>query len=742
MQIGGFDNLRVDYRQGYLACRAAGASLRLEKICCAAEWIGLDGVIRRMESARMPESAPVESARWREIKYAVRGAPQIAWRLRRDPAGLALSVVLANNTGQALRVRKLQPLVMDFTRGARLELGCPLPQAWWFDQGALTPTYLWPALYRTSLFKSAGMGCLYDVATGKSVTIGFLTLGDWPGNIRLDFDGRAPERLCAENPCGNRLLMPGESIVSEQLLIRPDHSARLGIEAYAGRVGGRMRVRCPPGAPSGWSTWDYYFNDVNEDCVLENVGFLARHRDDFPVEYIQIDSGYAAPWGQWRKWDRRKFPHGPRWLVRQIRRQGFKAGLWAVPYFVLPESPEALRHPAWLVRDEDGGQIRQGRMLALDGSHPGAQAWLKNLAALITAEWGFDYVKLDGANAIGAVAGLRHDPAASGVQAYRRGLQAFRAGMRSGAYLLGAAFAPSVGLVDGARLGGDVGARWDWSGIDVHRGERDRYHGSGNVKRQVSAALNGAYQHRRFWINDADYLVVRDDKSELTRNEARLWATVLGLYGGTVLLGDRMTTLAEERRKIAAAVFPLYPASAYPVDFLKNEIPELLAMDVRNQSEQWKIIALFNYADKPAIKTVDFGVIGLDEKHAYHAREFWDGKYLGKIKGCMIQTLEPHSCKVFALRRDCGAPQLVGTDMHITQGGVEVERVVWNKRNRLAISLAAPGRKSGHLYIALPRAMRLKSIRPVGIKAAAAAGGLISLGVEYSGKACLTLNFA
>src|SRR6202011_5884205 len=82
----------------------------------------------------------------------------------------------------------------------------------------------------------------------------------------------------------------------------------------------------------------------------------------------------------------------------------------------------------------------------------------------VCEDWGFEYVKLDFVYAA-AMRGRRYDPNTTGVEAYRRGMQALRriVGER---FILGcgAPLVPSVGLVDGMRIGSDVAAVWGREG--------------------------------------------------------------------------------------------------------------------------------------------------------------------------------------------------------------------------------------------------------------------------------------
>ncbi|MFA6715726.1 MAG: hypothetical protein WCS27_10135, partial [Victivallaceae bacterium] len=355
----------------------------------------------------------------------------------------------------------------------------------------------------------------------------------------------------------------------------------------------------------------------------------------------------------------------------------------------------------WLIKDKDGNALSPAEnSFALDGTHPEVQKYLHDLARTITCDWGFEYIKIDGASMIGMVEGIHYDPAATSCQAYRQGIEAFHSGMKPGTYFMGGIFGPSIGVVNGMRIGSDVGARWDGNKTDVHAGERDRYHGCGNIARAISSTLNTAFMNRRLWINDGDYLVVRDDCSELSLSEAQVWATVIGLYGGSVILGDRMATLSQPRLEILEKIFPVCDITAVPVDFLKKDIPEILAADIDINNDNWKIVALFNYSDFPALKTLSFTDIGLDKKTEYHVFGFWNRKHHGLFMNSVSIPLEAHSCEVIAVRENKHVPQLLGTDIHICQGKAEIETVEF-KDNTLSLKTMKLGRP-GNIFVFVP----------------------------------------
>ena len=138
-------------------------------------------------------------------------------------------------------------------------------------------------------------------------------------------------------------------------------------------------------------------------------------------------------------------------------------------------------------------------------------------------EWGCTYFKLD-ANFWGAIHGGRfHDPRATRIEAYRRGMEAVLRGTRD-AFVLGCNHPiwPSLGLIHGSRSSHDI--RRDWKRI-------------ADTARQN---LMRNWQNGRLWWNDPDAIVLTGD---LPEEEFRFHATAIYATGGMILSGDDLTTI-------------------------------------------------------------------------------------------------------------------------------------------------------------------------------------------------------
>jgi hypothetical protein len=693
------------YEKGYgnlsIISVSGDQHLNLEHIGCAFEWRDNKGILYKADSLGMEEVRFSRQGRVIEAAFEMADTPRFIWKIIDDDHAVRLQAGIANTTGEYIRIGTIEPFYMDFSRRSRLKLNGGLLQAQLVSQrisdAMLTSIHIFEALYQYNSFYSDNMLSLHDKQGQNGLVLGFTNIKRMFGKILLEFDInlKFPLSFRAFSDAEDIPLAPGEKLLSEELWLSIDGLPAQQMESYAQYTGMKMGARRWFSAPTGWSTWDYYFGDINEEIILKNAACLQRDREDFPLNYIQIDAGYCDERRNWTEWDKAKFPRGPRWLVDRINEYGFKAGLWLIPFYAHPQSRVAQEHPEWLVKDREGKPVSYlESAFALDGSHPQVQAWLRKLAWIITHEWGFEYIKIDGASIIGITRGEHYDAAATGCAAYRQGIEAFRSGMKEGTLFMGGIFNVGIGVIDAMRTGGDVGARWDCSKIEVHRGERDRYHGSGYVKRAIMSALNGYFMHGKFWINDGDYLVVREDRSELTLNEARTWATILGLYGGSVILGDNMITLSPERKEVINKILPLYIQAAKPLDFLQQEIPGIMVLNIDREDESWKVVCLINYTDKTETKRLDFDAIGLDSEAEHHIYGFWEQKYYGLRQGSLDINLAAHACEVLSIRKDLKRPQIVGTDMHITQGGVEFKEVKW-VAGRLSVHLSAKAASGG-----------------------------------------------
>ncbi|MFQ6131662.1 MAG: hypothetical protein ACE5R4_06475, partial [Armatimonadota bacterium] len=326
------------------------------------------------------------------------------------------------------------------------------------------------------------------------------------------------------------------------------------------------------------------------------------------------------------------------------------------------------QHPDWFLRDAEGKAVETFKgPLTIDASRPSALGeWFGPLFRTLCRDWGFDYLKLDGQPAVIGAYRAHHerlaDGSVDGVAAYRQALSTIRGLVGEDTYLLGSWGTPleAMGLVNGSRTGGDVGA--SWRGVEV----------------ALHATKNWYFLHNVAWYCDPDAICVRPP---LSLAQATAWATLLGVTGQHLMSGDRMYDLPEERVELLRRIYP--PADIRPMDLYRYEgRPRAWDLKVAAGGEQYDVVALFNWREEPSMVGVDYAALGLHPEGRYVVYDFWNERLVGELAGGVSAWLPPTSARVYAIRPVVDRPVLLSTSRHITQGALDLRGVRWSGGGR------------------------------------------------------------
>ncbi|HOX58905.1 MAG TPA: alpha-galactosidase [Candidatus Paceibacterota bacterium] len=507
--------------------------------------------------------------------------------------------------------------------------------------------------------------------------------------------------LVAESAYGRGFVLePGSSVSSDRLVLYFAPTTFTALESYAQAIGEVHRAK--PNPPiNGWCSWFSFFGAITEAEVLRQAEFAARQLKPFGCEYMQVDDGFYRAFGDWEGNDR--FPHGMRWLAEQIRRLGLKPGIWLAPYVITEGTDIHRNHAEWLVHHPDGRlrQIAPGlvegpkepqrqtpKLYALDISHPGAADWLHKLFDTVANDWGYDFIKVDFVEWSLLAAERYFDPTVTKAALYRRGAEIMRRAMGPHRHLLDCGPGPvTVGLLDSMRIELDQ-PPVTWQQYFLHPAST------------APAAAKRYYFHNRTWINDADHVVL----ANLTMLQAQAAATIVGLSGGNMISGDRMSDLDATRLEILKKVFPSCGEAARPIDLFERDRPEVFALRVRRKFGEWLVLGIFNGDEQsPVEKTIALDRLGLDSGKTYVAFDFWRQKFFGEIRGQFTARLEPASVTLLAIHERSGVPQLIATDRHISQGGLELESVTWDTATATLGGMSlGPANTKHNVYLYLP----------------------------------------
>lgn len=197
------------------------------------------------------------------------------------------------------------------------------------------------------------------------------------------------------------------------------------------------------------------------------------------------------------------------------------------------------------------------------------------------------------------------------------------------------------------------------------------------------------YKSRRvFYYYPDGKRFVRDAKP-LPTGERRAFLTLIAFLSGRLELGTAFDTLDDQMLWDITRLFPMLPGrrSPRPVDMLLNKPhPQVYHLNVADGFEQ---VLLVNNDDSSRQRVgtriggdpISEGGLGLGNDATYHAHEFWNQTYLGKLTGqdVLACQLDAGHVAIIALRRAVDHPQLIGTNRHLYQGLLEAD-IQWDSQ--------------------------------------------------------------
>jgi alpha-galactosidase len=394
-----------------------------------------------------------------------------------------------------------------------------------------------------------------DFDRGDGVTcIGFDGGDTHGGTIRArradngeDRDGRV--ELRAEAWLGGAILPPGARRALHTVRVTNGDDAPALLDEWAAHVGRVQHARPGPPYLAGWCSWYFYFHDVTERAVTENLARAA----DWPFTLFQLDDGFQHAIGDWlRTTD--AFPSGVDGIAAAIAARDLTPGLWLAPFLAAPDSDLAAARPELFARDlaKDEPLVGMyhekwgGFMHQLDTTRDDVREHLAATARSLV-DMGYRYLKLDFTFSP-AVPGRFADPTRTPAERVRAGYDAVRAGAGDDAVLLGCGcpLGAVIGAVDAMRIGPDVAPWWDVTEESHPLAGYDA--AAPSTRNAWTSTLARSFMHRRLWANDPDCVMLRTTHTDLTADAARAWAYAVGVSGGFALVSDDLALLDTDAR--------------------------------------------------------------------------------------------------------------------------------------------------------------------------------------------------
>src|ERR1035437_6381078 len=268
-----------------------------------------------------------------------------------------------------------------------------------------------------------------------------------------------PSRFFVGMRLDNILLDPGETRQLESALVwHGDWQS--GLEIWAATSAREMKARLVKPPMAGYCSWYQRYEDVLPEDLLRAAKEFQSWPSSPGGRTIQVDDGWEVVIGDWNP--NAKFSAIWKDLPLKIKQTGAIPGTYLTPSMVAESSPIAKEHADWLQRKSDGSlAIRFPFGPFLDPDRPEVKAYMRSLLAKVRQE-GWEYTKIDFTYGI-STARASYDRKKTSFQTHREMYKVFREGAGADMILNACVGEPgryAIGLVDIARLGGDMGDNW------------------------------------------------------------------------------------------------------------------------------------------------------------------------------------------------------------------------------------------------------------------------------------------
>eukprot|EP00429_Kryptoperidinium_foliaceum_P071037 CAMPEP_0176057824 /NCGR_PEP_ID=MMETSP0120_2-20121206/28803_1 /TAXON_ID=160619 /ORGANISM="Kryptoperidinium foliaceum, Strain CCMP 1326" /LENGTH=255 /DNA_ID=CAMNT_0017391339 /DNA_START=85 /DNA_END=849 /DNA_ORIENTATION=+ len=179
----------------------------------------------------------------------------------------------------------------------------------------------------------------------------------------------------------------------------------------------------------------------------------------------------------------------------------------------------------------------------------------------------------------------------------------------------------------------------------------------------------------KLWVNDPDCLILRE---EAPIHEARAFASVVALSGGSLVLSDDVDHLPWERLDIFKRLVPPLPASTHSTNLLVEGLPDIAVVTLPPSAcgQISYLIGVFNWTDGDDSRLVHFDFADLSQAHAQVAEgsRLWNVFDVWEESASLHEdrwsgSVMPRGCRLLAARRRTREhPQYIGSDIHVSCG--------------------------------------------------------------------------
>ena len=295
----------------------------------------------------------------------------------------------------------------------------------------------------------------------------------------------------------------------------------------------------------GYTSWYNYYQSINAEIMSRDLDALDKRFNLF-----QIDDGYETYVGDWLDVDEKKFPEGLEGLTKKIKEKGFIAGIWLAPFIAEEKSKLFQEHKELFKKDENGEIYKCGNnwsnFYALDVYNPDARAYIKKCLDHYV-EMGYDFFKLDFLYCahLPEYKGKTRCEVATDAYKFLREVLGDKLILGCGAMIYN-----SANVFDYMRIGPDVSLRFDFKKFT----NREKV----STKVTLQNTVYRSFADGRFFGNDPDVFLLRDDNILLSRKQKQAMITIDALFGTLMMTSDNIKDYDDDKKATLQKALKLF----------------------------------------------------------------------------------------------------------------------------------------------------------------------------------------
>ena len=591
-------------------------------------------------------------------------------------------------------------------------------------------------------------GILYDTVSKKSLIFGFITNNKWWPRMQIGYEvskRKSQQGLTSwslYNDCENIECTSGKVVSSEIGYIDFSDDAKSSYNRYTERhtavgitptkqdteISNESPFVIANKTDIGWSFSDDNMQGKMSSKVIKKEVELISQSPLFNrsliggIDYIHLESGWQPHPGT-LSLNRDSFPDGMVSVVDIIHENGFKAGIRIDPFAIernsdfLKRNPDACLRYKSSVSSESDKEIpahvaagepvevhlpgRENALSILDVSNPKTRKHVQRVIKKIVNEWGYDIVKVDLSSYTSGMMTVAsnvtwYEKSLTSTELYRCALEILTDSIES---TKNKAVLAGYNVIDGVSVGS---FQLNYPQLRLKSVDHsDNWHQQKGMKHRLCRYAGYLNENGVFWNHVYGELAVDEPRPV---NEAIVELTAAALSGASVQCANTPNQISEQRAKLVTKIFPLIGQAAKTVDVFDEILPRIWHLPIETERESWDLIGIFNWKDQQEDLQLNLDDLGLDPAKDYLVHDFWMRHYLGIVsKHVTLLNMGPRSAKLLCLREQQETPQILSTDMHYTQGSVEIISAGWDEHSQSYLIICQPPcQVEGSVFIHVP----------------------------------------